>query len=328
MTTTAQDATALDSQDLGLRFKTSTFKFAIGEAVLFRKRIKVMAGRFTPRTFGRSVDPEALWANVPPEAAGVMLGGFPVERPLERMTWQKHWIRYVPRHYRHCSVSLEGTFQEYLERRFSPKIRRDLRRRTRVLAERNGGELGLVVCRTPEEMTHFMDVAPALAKRTYQHTLFKNALPDTPEYRQWVLDLAGQDQARGYLLRCDGQVIAYLFCRWQDGMWLYDGVGYDQCFARLSPGTLLHYHALDALFAEGRGGTLDFGPGEGQHKLFFATHTQLCADVYLLRPWIRNHLLTWTHIGSDALSDAAARVAGRLGVRQGIKRLMRRLATG
>ncbi|MCE5328494.1 MAG: GNAT family N-acetyltransferase [Planctomycetaceae bacterium] len=289
--------------------------------------MQLLTARFTPADFGHTIDLNQLWEQAPPQARGMLLGAYPVAQPLPRLTREARWIRYVPAHYRHCSVDLSGTFQEYLERRFSAKIRRDLRRRTRVLAERNGGTLGLVSCRTSEQMAHFLDVAPELAKRTYQHALFKNALPDTPQYRRWVLDLAAQDQARGYLLQCGTETIAYLFCRRLDGMWFYDGVGYDQRFSQLSPGTMLHYYMLESLFSEGRGGKLDFGPGEGQHKLFFATDTQLCADLYLLRPWIKNHLLTWSHLCSDALSDAASNVAERLGAKQWIKRLMRRTGT-
>lgn len=232
-------------------------------------------------------------------------------------------VRYVPSQYRRHYVDLSrGTFEDYLDG-FSSKSRSTLKRKVRRCADAHGGDLVCREYRTPLELGEFLEVATGISARTYQERLLGKGLPTSGEFRERVRTLAAGNAVRGYVLFLAGRPAAYLFCPVEDGVVLYQHVGYDPVFRDVSPGTVLQYLALERLFGEGCFRVFDFTEGEGQHKELFARSHVLSADVYYFRRSLRNQAIVSAHDALRRTSRGLVSALDGLGLKGRIKRVLR-----
>ena len=300
-------------------------RYRLGPYTLHRRRMT-----FAVRDVHFSLlpaDPDAIrppFERYGSEIAGALVPGQPMGDRLAfpRISLLPDAIRYVPTQGIRYYVELSGSFEGYLAK-FSSKTRSTLKRKVRRLAERSGGSVDWREYRTPEELDAFYALARTVAARTYQEQLLDAGLPETPDFQEELRTLARAGNARGYLLFLDGRPIAYLFCPLQQGAVLYEHLGYDPVHRELSPGTVLQYHVLERLFAEGIHSVFDFTEGEGEHKRLFSTSAQRCADVYLFRRTVANALTVAVHAALAALTRAGGAVLGRAGLRDRVRRHLR-----
>jgi hypothetical protein len=173
-------------------------------------------------------------------------------------------------------------------------------------------------------MREFQALAAELARKTYQSRLFDSGLPDTDAFRSGMLDLAARDLVRGFLLFHGDLPIAYLYTPAPDGFLVYDYLGYDSAYAEHSPGTVLQYLALEALYAERRFPIYYWSYGYSQTKKVFSTREVLGADLFYVRPTLRNRFAVYLHYGIDRLALSAGNVLSRLRLKQSIKRWLKR----
>ena len=132
------------------------------------------------------------------------------------------------------------------ESRFNSRRRSDFRR-----AARRAEEFGAVTCEilapTPDAFDALFDQAIAVEARSWKRAAGTAILCDPAKeafFRRYLRSACGKGQARIAFLRIDGQVVAMqLAVEWSGRYWLYK-IGYDEAFARCSPGTLLMLHAL------------------------------------------------------------------------------------
>lgn len=127
--------------------------------------------------------------------------------------------------------------------------------------------------------------------------------------------------ARGYVLFHEQKPVAYALCRGNHEQFTYTHVGYDQKYAKWSPGTVLLYLLLERLFAEHRHERLDLGEGARVQIIFFHALHSLCvrgpfsahASEFRHR---RRSLRSYQGFHSTWTSD------GDLGLKRKIKRLL------
>jgi CelD/BcsL family acetyltransferase involved in cellulose biosynthesis len=150
-------------------------------------------------------------------------------------------------------------------------------------------------------------------------------LPATDDFLQTAQTLASRDSVRAYLLFLDGNPVSYLYCPAENGVLLYQYLGYDPAYAALSPGTVLQLLALESLFAERRFAVFDFTEGEGQHKEMFSTANRLCADIYVINKRFAPATLTLAHSATDKLSAIAGKALERLNLKSKIRKLVRKV---
>jgi hypothetical protein len=256
------------------------------------------------------------------EIEAIFIRSHPINGELQRLDFLSQAIRYVPEQYYRHYVNLQGSFQDYLNK-FSGKSRSTLQRKVRKFSEFCGGEISWREYCRPDEIEEFYRLAREVSKKTYQERLLNLGLPDGDEFKQELLDMAERDSVRGYILFFGEKPIAYLFCPVRDGILFYRYLGYDPEFRNWSPGTVLQHLVLERLFAEGKFKMFDFTDGEGPHKEFFSTGSMRCADVYFLRPTLRNLLLLRLHSGLKTLSGTTVKTLDRLGVKSRIKKFFR-----
>ncbi len=297
-------------------------KFALGEVSLFTTTFPFLVydAHFTELT--TDLDEPRPPLDAFPGARGALVRSHPVEADLPRVSRVRDLLRYVPNQYDRYYVSLTGSFADYLKK-FSSKSRSTLLRKVRRFAEFSGGEVRWREFRKPDEMDEFHRLARTVSEKTYQERLLDAGLPDTPEFRRRMAELAAQDAVRAYVLFHGDGAVAYLYCPAQEGVLLYEYLGYDPQFAEWSPGTVLQHLALEKLFAEGRFRMFDFTEGGGPHKQFFATGSTRCADVYLFRRAARSLLLVNLHARMDGMSATLGRALDSLGLKRRIKKLLR-----
>ncbi len=246
----------------------------------------------------------------------------PLAGDVPAVSFAGRWIRYLRRRYPRRYIEMGGSFRDYLAS-FSSKSRSGLTRKVRRFAEASGGRLDARAYATPEQLTDFHRLAREVSRKTYQEKFFDAGLPDDDAFRRDLETRAEQAAVRGFLLFLNDLPVAYLLCPVEENRLLYGFLGYDPGVARLSPGTVLQYAALEHLFAEGRFSIFDFTEGDGPHKEFFATHHRDCGDVYYFRRTARNAFAVSAHRALERTSAGTLWTLDRIGLRARLKRLTR-----
>jgi CelD/BcsL family acetyltransferase involved in cellulose biosynthesis len=257
-----------------------------------------------------------------PGADGYMVWSCPIDEALRAFAHQPAGFVYVTEKHARYGIDMTGGFQGYMAK-FSAKSRSTLKRKLRKFAETSGGRIDWRRYRTPAEIEAFRALTAPLSRKTYQHKLFDTGMPEDPEFCALSRLKAGRDEVRAFLLFVNDVPVSYLYCHIERGIVSYEHVGYDQRLASLSPGTVLQVLALESLFDEARFSYFDFLGGEGEHKKFLATSSQLCANIVVLRPRLRPLLIAGCHFAGDRLSAAAGAALERAGLKARIRRFIR-----
>jgi CelD/BcsL family acetyltransferase involved in cellulose biosynthesis len=298
---------------------TTSLRYSLSYLRLFELSFKALVD---PQRF----DPDGLKAtDVEPPVNEVPVGydvvvqrhqllttPIPVIQRLPRM------IRYAPRQLLHFYTDLRGGADQAFKR-MSSKTRSTVMRKVRSYREFCGGEIRWSTYKTIEEMPIFSRLARQVASNTYQERLFGAGLPNTEEFNRQMLELARRDSVRAFLLFHDERPVAYLYLPSADGMLIYDYLGYDPEYIDHSPGTVLQYLALEALYAEQRFPLYYWGFGYSQTKKIFSTGQVLGADVYYFKPTVRNQLAVRLHHSTDCFSEYLGRGLEKLNVKQTLK---------
>jgi CelD/BcsL family acetyltransferase involved in cellulose biosynthesis len=153
----------------------------------------------------------------------------------------------------------------------------------------------IVEYRTPSEIGVFREIAIRISHRSYKGQIGWGFEESESFARRLELD-AGQGIVRGFVLMLDNEPAAYGFCRIEHDVIVYKHTGYDEQFARRSPGKVLLYLMLESLFREGEFRLLDFdGMEHFPYTEFFATRVIRCARVVWFRPTLRNAAAVGCH---------------------------------
>jgi CelD/BcsL family acetyltransferase involved in cellulose biosynthesis len=300
------------------------FKFQLSDWTLFHASI-----RLQPRSIGLAEAGNAEAVALPgedqllPGSQGFALRRLPVDEALPRLARSGPFLRYVPLQYQHCYIDLGTSFEEY-QKKFSSKTRSTINRKIRKYAEHCGGALKWHSYRSPDEVQAFFQLARAVSKLTYQEKLLDAGLPDTPEFMERARALAASGQLRAYVLFDGEQPVSYLYCPVEDGVAIYAYLGYDPAYMHLSVGTVLQWLALEEMFNEGGLRYFDFTEGQSDHKRLFATHQRQCANVFLVRPTLRNAAIVRAHALMDTFSVRTGQLLDRYGVKAKLRRLIRK----
>lgn len=263
---------------------------------------------------------------LPPTIDGFLIRSQPAQHILPRLSLMHHAIRYIPSQYERFYVELQNSFAEYLSK-FSSKSRNTLHRKIRKFSEFSGGQVDWRIYRSVKDLEEYYPLAREVSSATYQERLLKVGLPDREEFRNYMLDLARQDRARGYLLFHHRKPIAYLFCAVEGSDILrYSYLGYKPEFSAWSPGTVLQYFVFENLFAERQFRIFDFTEGAGEQKRFLSTGSIRCADIFYFRRRGKILIVLALHATLHVLSKVALEVLDRLGVKERVKRFLRSVA--
>ncbi len=299
-------------------------KFRLGEFVLFRYTFPAMVCRENFLEI-----PPALSLEVPePELElhgldAAFVRSCPLSGTLPRLSRRGPFIRYLSTRYRHYYIRRRGTFDQYLST-FNPRTRATILRKVRKFESIYGSENSFREYADPEEIAAFWPLARQVSARTFQERMLGQGLPDDSRFRMTIDTLARANRVRGYLLVAESRPVAYVFGPIIDNrILLYDYVGYDSAFAKLSPGTVLQYYIVRRIFQEGRVEIYDLCVGEGEHKRIFANGYKDCADIIHLRANAKSYALVTAHFQLQWLSRLFVTMLDKLHCKAAVKRIIR-----
>jgi CelD/BcsL family acetyltransferase involved in cellulose biosynthesis len=297
-------------------------KFEFGPVTLWAPRFSVIAEDCEVRP-GIGVAPPPPQAGLlPKHAAGLLRRSEPCGQTRPLVSWQNGLVRYVISSFERRFIDLTGDFDAYLGK-FSSKTRSTLKRKLRKFTEASQGRIEWRQYRTAAELMEFHREARGISQRSYQEKLFNAGLPADEAFLAGMRAQGEMGRARAYLLFLEGRAISYLYCWASGGRLQYGYLGFMPECAGLSPGTVLQYLALEALFAERAFPLFDFTEGDGDHKRLFATDSVPCATVLYLRPSPTTLLMLGGHRLVAWLSALASRVSERLGLKARLRQLLR-----
>jgi CelD/BcsL family acetyltransferase involved in cellulose biosynthesis len=296
-------------------------RFQVSDKTLWTRTLPLMtrvAGLGEPAV----TDPQPP-ADAPPEGCrGWLLRSQPLNDELPVLTRVGGCLRYVPAQFQRYYIDLTMGFEAY-KAKFSSKTRSTLQRKLRKWAEHCGGSTDWRSYRGAEGLREFHALARRVSQRTYQERLLDAGLPTDAEFLAELAERGARDAARGWLLFRGGEPVAYLYCPIDDGVLLYAYLGYDPTEAEWSPGTVLQWLALEALFAEGTHRIFDFTEGQSDHKRLFATGSQLCGNVWFLRRGLMTPALVNAHRCLSSLSLTVGGWLDAFGMRGRVRRFLR-----
>ncbi len=305
--------------------KTKSLRFRLGEKPLFSVQLLMLVYTVHFLDCHEEGDPDIGGLTLSDEVEGVFFPSYPVGKRRSRLSFRNRMIRYVPQSYSRYYVILKGTFDEYLAK-FSSKSRSTLRRKVRKFTKFCGGSVEFRVCRSPQELQDFFQLAGQVSAKTYQEKLLGAGLPDSPEFIEEAVRMASSDHVRAFLLFHDNRPISYLFCPIRENVLYYQYLGYDPEYGNWSPGTVLQYLAMEYLFTDTGAEVFDFTEGEGQHKKFFATGNVECEEIYYLKRTLRNYTIVATHCALHAVTRMTVKTLEFLRIKKIVKKMIRRSA--
>ncbi|MCH9671504.1 MAG: GNAT family N-acetyltransferase [Gammaproteobacteria bacterium] len=305
--------------------RTVPMKFRLGESTVFSVTRTLRVVSRSPFDGDDSLLGPDDWPTIPAGLDGVFIRSAPVGEALAKTARASGAIRYVPDQFRRFFVDINAGFEAY-EQKFSSKSRSTIRRKIRKFEKLSGGETEWRTYQTPVEVQEYFKLARKVSAKTYQERMLDSGLPESQDFQDRLMVLAEDNRFRGYLLFLEGEAIAYLHCPVENNALIYQYLGYDPEHSKLSPGTVLQWLALESIFAEGAFDVFDFTGGEGEHKRFFSTGEQLCADVFFLRDTASNAWLVRSHALAEGFSAQAVSYLDKLGLKSRVKKLLRRAA--
>ncbi len=231
-------------------------------------------------------------------------------------------IVYIPEQYNRFYTRLDQSFDDY-KKSFKSKTRSGIQRKVNKFAKLSGGEIDFRVYTRPEELPEFLTCATQLTRKTYQTKLLDAGLPEDEAYRRQLLDMAAENKVRAFLLFKENQPVSYLVLDAVGDTLVYRYLGYDPEESKTSPGTVLHWLALEYLTDHDQFKYLDFTEGEGQQKRTFGTESIYCANIYWLNKNIKNLALVYSQVTLNRASSAIGNALDSLGIKARLKKILR-----
>lgn len=306
-------------------YRLVPFKFQLGDWILFKLSLPLnvrTASIFTEKTpIDELIPSKVEYQQI---GQGFLIRGLPIDEILPIVDYAGEYLRYAAAQYRHSYIDFSISFEEY-QGKFSSKTRSTISRKIRKYSEYSSGEIRWKTYRNPDEISEFLQLAVELAKLTYQERLLDAGIPGSVEFRERALSLAAKNLARGYILFDGNRPVSYLYCPIADGVLTYAYLGYDPGYMQLSVGTVLQWLAVKQLFLEDKYTYFDFTEGQSEHKRLFATHSQLCANIFLLKNNLRNRILIYTHNFMNRFSQWLGSSLERMGLKSKVRKFIRSL---
>jgi len=182
----------------------------------------------------------------------LVLRGVPAHHPVAEALLKGAKHVHVLKTWQRAALDLSGDFESWMTNNFDHKRRKELKRLKARLAEQ--GTLVL------HELIPGGDLASHIrAFLTVEASGWKGErgtamASDSDAARGLSAGLAAmhrEDKVRFWTLRLDGQPVASLFALVNGGDVVLGKIGYDEAFAKFSPGVLLIVEATRCLFEEG-----------------------------------------------------------------------------
>ena len=248
----------------------------------------------------------------------------PTAGALPVLRWTSGCFRYVIATFPHYITEIRGSFEDYAIRTFSSRRRKKFRRLKRRWQAHCGHDIEIREYRSESEIETFLPLAEQVSVRTRIHRHMGRGVEVDNVYGRRIRDAASEGVARGYLLFCRGEPVAYDYAELDsDGVLRVELVGYAPEYGQWEVGTLLNLGLVERIHGDPRVKVLDYCEGEAQYKARFATRRYDAAEIVFFRPTPRNLAV----FGSHLLLTQSYMLTRSLLLKTGTMDIARRLAT-
>ena len=270
----------------------------------------------------------ALASQAGPRDAYFLLGVLEqetLERALSRPEVRRHFL--VAPHgplYERRLCALQGSLDGYLASLPSGR-RQDLKRSLRRFERQFDSRYAYEVFTEQGEIRGFLEAVEPLSRRTYQARLRGLAITRQGHVATKLAEGARRGYARCYLLRIDGQPVAWRIGYLYKGVYYSHYVGYDPDFDKWHPGVVLHLHSVRDLSDPRVGAhTLDMLYGDNDFKRKAANRSRRERNYYVFPRNVRGRLNFAALSGANRVSKIAGSALERAGVKARVMRWVRR----
>ncbi len=226
-------------------------------------------------------------------------------------------------------IDLPGSFDEYLSM-LGSETRRHANRYSRKI-EKEAPEFRVI--HRPEDALDFLRDAEQISRLTYQWNLGYGVRNDKHTQDRFVR-LAKAGMLRGYLLHIQGKPCAFAWGELNLGKFLYQAIGYDPQFGKLSPGVVLYMQLIRDLIENADCRLFDFGAGgEDGYKSRLATASLSCVRMQAARQYRPYSLLLFvldqaSHFAKNSVMGVLHSAAGRGALGRRLKSILRPYGVG
>jgi hypothetical protein len=201
--------------------------------------------------------------------------------------------------------------------RFSGKARYKLRRKLKNI------EHTVFKATGPEHVAEFLRKASHVSQRSWQGRRLGLRVSETAEDRRYHQLLAEHGALRSYVLDTPAGPIAFLRGIQTGDCYVHDEIGFDSEHAKLSPGTMLLYHALEDLVDDRCPRRLDFGLGDAEYKQHFGNHQTESGPVVAVARRLRPRAMVLVEELRRGADQRARELLRRTGLYERVRRLYR-----
>jgi len=184
----------------------------------------------------------------------------------------------------HYRLALPATVEECMALR-SRKSRKRLNEKERALVRVAGSDLEVVEIRSASDWAPHTRRIEELMQRTWQARVLGHELDMQEQHK-----VAARGWLRSYLLLAGDEAVAFVLCYQGMDTLFYEFLGYDQAYAKYSPGTILLYKVLALLYREDTPRYVDFGEGEAAYKKEIANEVTTARAALVVRCRLRHRL--------------------------------------
>jgi hypothetical protein len=223
----------------------------------------------------------------------------------------------------HHQIHFPKTIDEYWEKNFSPKTKRNLQRKVRKLGKDLGKEIRLERCDSPANVDRFVRDAISVSKRSYQYHLLGLGIQDPVEFERRARGAAEKGWLRGYILYAGDEPIAFMFGYQYRGVYLYVDTAYDQAMRQVGPGTVLHVMVIEDMYAHDCPRIFEFGT-HGDQKATFGNFKYYAGQSFLIHRAPYPQVAAGLYRASNVGTEVAKKVLDRFGVTRKLKQTIRK----
>ena len=209
---------------------------------------------------------------------------------------------FVGRAHAHWRLSIPPGGADAVAARFSRKHRYNLRRAERLLCDAAGEDLNLSVCIDLAGACRLNEAAKTIMAQSHLAGVHRSGTGKL--WESLTAESARAGRLRGYVLSVGTRPMAYQLGMIDGGTYHLVATAFDQRWADLSPGQVLHFMVMRDLADRGLS-TIDYGFGDAPYKQAHADSAETEHLVTILAPTPRA-------IIAGAVMRAAASVDGAL----------------
>lgn len=258
----------------------------------------------------------------------LFIEGLGVDAPLRKLidsspVVKKHFDVYCPTPpVKHWLLRLPKTFAEY-DASLGKKRRGQFKASERKLSAACGSPVKIQRITSPEQLPEFFDAVAKISKLSWQGRKLGQTIQAGDPAAIRMTDFAREGWFRGYLLRSEEHVIAFVIGFQSDGIYDYMKIGYDPKWSEFSPGNVMLYRLIEDVCTHDPAAVIDFGGGDSQYKQVFGNDSFEEQNVYLMRKTPYTRLARVTHKATVDATSAVREGLRRTGLIEKVRRVLR-----